>query len=233
MDELSAADSDEVVRFLRRWYGDLDIGQVGTVSDLLGWPAFWSSLIDGRFSTIPVFGQVYIRENSGDFGGTTFWVDDEGDWEWSVPKIEEDAQVFERETGSSGSAWRSTGETMHRFLLHAALLGAVVEATDQYYARDVEVGLIPELVRGCSLVVSSESRCPAAAGKIFMGTETLIRVVDGDVGSTAPICDLVASSRSHSGVLNFISGLSHIPWKMYVRPTVRKFFPSEVPGIFG
>jgi hypothetical protein len=114
--------------FLDAWYGPVDDGVAMAASPLPGPLEEWRRQQLGRRRPIAVQNQVVLDERPDlVFGRRPVYVEDQAVWLWGVDPDDPEGEVSERPNDASGE-WTGTGEPLCDFLLHVAVLEAVMGA---------------------------------------------------------------------------------------------------------
>ncbi|WP_246127343.1 hypothetical protein [Embleya hyalina] len=135
MDELLSIESDSVRRFLRRWYGTVEVVNDVHLDTSSCVPA---ELIEWHAAAAHARGPVTFqdrpvapRDLAPDARGMLeFWVENQNGYFWAIDLNDDALQVFSREAGESG--WAGTGEALGDFLLHCTVREAVIGGASKF-----------------------------------------------------------------------------------------------------
>jgi hypothetical protein len=112
-----------------------------------------------------------VSELSAHDGLTTFYVENQGVWEWAFGSGD-DPEVFDRET-KAGTGWSVTGATLSEFLVHAAMFEAVLGSTVGASGIALDRACYEKVVAPLKPVSMTPWSWPGPDSRLFIGDHIL------------------------------------------------------------
>ncbi|MER7181520.1 hypothetical protein ABT404_18885 [Streptomyces hyaluromycini] len=216
MSYLAPTDNQDLLRFLRRWYGappapNERLGESPEAPKVLvEWheiAAQWGGLITSHNYAIPL--PELVLED----GMIPFWVENQGTWVWAFDPNTEDHSVYEREPSDEPTPWKRTGERLPEFLIHATVLEAILGAPARKVARGAQIDDLrpPEGMRELPFPAWN---WPARDSRILFGESWLALTHPSDHPKAGHDITLAAVAPKD---LEWAKNSTEIKWRSYSR----------------